>query len=257
MNDLEFRQRALANPRDDSPEFLAAARQSAERRRLLEEVRAFEERLQSTVHGVEAPAGLRQRLRDPGALASAPGTGGDGLAAGGEGGYFRHPSLWARALPAAACLLVVLGLVIGFWPRDRADSEFEQEVFSHLYREINFLDMNNEVGLPDVNELMAAVGGRFEDTGGTRALEVQVADDCWIARRYSAHLVLKGRRGAVTVMVVPNAPVKKERVIADARFKGVITPTDKGNLVVIGEKDESLERYRDLLADSFSWSASL
>jgi hypothetical protein len=65
--------------------------------------------------------------------------------------------------------------------------------------------------------------------------------------------VLKGNVGQVTVMMIPNDPIDTETTISDERFVGMITPTAHGNLVVVGEKDESIQMYSNMLAANINW----
>ena len=54
-------------------------------------------------------------------------------------------------------------------------------------------------------------------------------------------------------MVIPNEPIGGQIAISDDRFEGVITPTPGGNLVVIGEKEESIQQYSTMLAANITW----
>jgi hypothetical protein len=54
-------------------------------------------------------------------------------------------------------------------------------------------------------------------------------------------------------MVIPNEPIDSELSISDERFEGMITPTEHGNLVVVGEKDEAIQMYSNLLAANINW----
>lgn len=247
MNDLEFRQRALAEPRDRSPEFLAAARESAERQRFLEELLSFEDGLADGLR-IPAPERLRERLRDPEALEAER-----GAAAPMTGDAPPRRALWTRLLPVAASLLIAVVLGFTYWA-ERANAQFEEDIFAHVYREISYLEMDNDVDLPLINRYLAAIGGRLEESGETEALEIHVADDCWVINRDdSVHLVLAGERGPVTVLMVSNSPVRREFEIEDERFAGLVTPTPRGNLVVLGEKSEALTRYQRLFANNLSW----
>lgn len=246
MDDLEFRQRALANPRDTSPAFLEAAKRAPERRRFLDELLRFEQGLETALR-IPAPPGLWKKLRTPPRLPAAPAAN-DGLAI--EAPARRRRFAWLA--PAAACLFIAFGAVLDVWPAARADSRLEREIFAHIYRELSYLGMNDDVSLATVNLYMAAVGGRLLDSKEIARLKVEVADDCWV-RANTVHLVLEGERGDVTVLVIRNSPVKREFPIDDARFTGLVTPTRGGNLVVLGEKQEPISRFRTLFANNLDW----
>lgn len=271
MNDLEFRQRAYANPQDESDEFLAAILESPERQQLLSELQAFNVELTRTLLDVPDSNELKQRLLDPVALSrtlasgsasesapdiapdttpdTAPDTAPDSStirsAAANEG------SFWRRALPVAAGLILAISIAFNYWPT--SNRALEQEVFAHIYEEIDFLEMDDNVSMATINGIMANVGVQFKERFDFADIEVQVASDCLIAREHSLHMVVKGEKGPITMMIIPNFPVKNEFSISDSRFEGIISPTPNGNLVVIGEKDESLDRYTILLASNINW----
>ena len=87
-------------------------------------------------------------------------------------------------------------------------------------------------------------------------IEIDVSEDCWVDFQNGVkgvHIVMKGNVGQITVMVIPNEPIGGQIAISDDRFEGVITPTPGGNLVVIGEKEESIQQYSTMLAANITW----
>jgi hypothetical protein len=245
MNDQQFHERLLANPEDNTSDFLAALHDRPDREALRAEVRGFEQQLRHELLAVSAPPELRQKLLDPVALEAA-GHGSRWFAAANADSFMR------RALPVAACLLVALGIV--WFNGLRSNAQLEQEIFDHVYREAAFLERDQVLALTQVNSLMGAiVGASFEPGAEMDQLEVTYADDCWIARHISFHLIMKGKKGAVSVMMIPNSPVSSEFGIGDERFQGLVTPTSGGNLVVIGEKQEAIREYQDLLSHNLHW----
>lgn len=241
MNDLEFRQRALANPRDEDPALEAAAAASPERRRFLDELRVCESRIEGALR-VTPPGELAARLLDPEALAARAPL---------RGAASARP-LWRRLLPFAASLLLAVGLGVGWW-YESGPRQLEREIFAHIYREANFLQADDQVELPQVNRHMAAIGGELRYTPEVARVKVKGAEDCWVAQSNTVHLVVKGDKGAVTVLMIDNAPVAREFNIADERFAGLVTPTPGGNLVVVGEKHEPVGRVKSAFEGSLHW----
>lgn len=245
MNDQQFHERLLANPEDSAADLLAALHGRPDREALRAEVRAFEQTLRRELQAVSVPADLRQKLLDPARLqAATPAR--HWFAAANADSFVR------RALPVAACLLIALGIV--WYDGLRNNAELEQEIFDHVYREAAFLERDQVLALAQVNSLMGTiVGASFDASDEMQQLEVTYADDCWIARHISFHLIMKGKNGAVSVMMIPNSPVSSEFDIGDERFQGLVTPTSGGNLVVIGEKQEAIREYQDLLSHNLHW----
>lgn len=244
MNDDQFFERAHADPHDQSPEFLDAAAQTPERRQLLDELKRLDADLHQGLESVVAPTDLKQ------SLLAIPGVHG-----GASGEQAANDSLFRRLAPLAASLVLAVGLVAVLYSSQ--SNVMENMVFDHLYSELEFLDREGDISVTEVNAIMAAwIGGEFRQTEDTEALEITMTKDCFIDFENGVqgmHLVIKGDRGPVTVMVIPNTPLDAEMAISDDRFDGVISPTDGGNIVVLGEKEEPIHRYSTLLAGNMSW----
>jgi len=57
----------------------------------------------------------------------------------------------------------------------------------------------------------------------------------------------------VSVIVINNSPVSVEYSFHDDRFNGIVVPMGEGNMVLVGERNEDLEQYKTLFADSIDW----
>jgi len=245
MNEQQFLERAHANPHDDSAEFLAAVAQSPQRQQLLAELLKFDGALKAGLASVKPPASLCQALLDIPEGSLHPDS---GVAAAND-------SFCRRNFRYAAGLVIALG-IIGIYNQGEANP-LEEMVFSHIYSEMDFLEDDTPVSLDNVNFIMAAlVGNEFQSSPDMQNLQINVTKDCYvdfINGLQAVHIVMQGEVGPVTVMVIPNTPVASEFAIADGRFEGVISPTPGGNLVVVGEKSESIQQYSSLLAANINW----
>ena len=245
MNEQQFLERAHANPHDDSPEFLAAATENAQRQQLLDDLKRFDGALKAGLASAQPPTSLRQALLDIPAGSVHPDT---SVAAAND-------SFWRRNFRYVAGLVIALGIV-GIYNQGEANP-LEEMVFSHIYSEMDFLEDDTPVSLDNVNFIMAAlVGNEFQSSPDMQNLQINVTKDCYvdfINGLQAVHIVMQGEVGPVTVMVIPNTPVASEFAIADGRFEGVISPTPGGNLVVVGEKSESIQQYSSLLAANINW----
>ncbi len=73
---------------------------------------------------------------------------------------------------------------------------------------------------------------------------VNYAGNCDIRNKQKgAHIVLQGKKGPVTVLIMPAEEVTARRRISDQRFHGVIIPAPRGSYAIVGEHDEALEPY--------------
>lgn len=243
MNDREFTERLFANPQDDSPEFLAALEGNSPREEQRAKLRDFDAVLRRELTSIAVPGDLRQKLLNPAGNSAARNSNEHAAA---NAHWFR------RALPVAACLVVAIGL--GVYSRGAQNAELEAEILAHVYWEAAFLDRTEALGMPALNaKLDEVLGASMEDDGDTADMLVTYADDCWVAKKIAVHMIMRGETGPVSVMMIPNTPVDSEFSIGDERFEGLVTPTAGGNLVVIGEKQEAIAEYRNLVAGNLHW----
>ncbi len=245
MDDQLFLERAHANPHDDSAEFILAASENPARQTLLENLKALDERLESGLGSVSAPDHLKQALLDIPEGSLHPDT--QAVSA--------NDSFWRRNFQYAAGLVVAVGVIALMLPGK--DSPLEEVVMRHLYSEMAFLEDDTPVSMSFVNNLMtSSLGTGFLQSPEMENIEIDVSQDCWVDFQNGVkgvHMVMKGNVGQITVMVIKNQPLAREIAISDERFEGIITPTPGGNLVVIGEKDESIQQYSSMLAANINW----
>lgn len=142
-----------------------------------------------------------------------------------------------------------------------AEIAFGSEVIQHLYHEVNEINSINDdtelstVSVPVVVEVMAQADTQFNEEKFLSAMPVRFAKPCVVLPEFqSAHLMLHGNHGAVSVIVINNEPVTTEYSIRDGRFQGVVVPMSKGNLILIGEQDENVDSIKSLFAQNVSWS---
>ncbi len=201
----------------------------------------LEESIRRELLSVSAPAELRQKLLQVSALPA----------------QAANDSLFRRILPVAACLAVALGITL--WTtndqHEALEDALEKEIFAHMYLEGQLDNATASViPLSAVNDRMEQVmGAHLEMSEAVSDLQVTFAKDCWVAQQVAFHLIMKGKTGAVTVMMIPSESKDAEFDISDERFNGLVTPTDGGYLVVVGNKQEPIAEYRNLLSRNLGW----
>ncbi|MGV3591142.1 MAG: DUF3379 family protein [Gammaproteobacteria bacterium] len=215
--------------------------------------RELDELIRGTLLSVSAPADLRQKLlsmsTEPEVSAPQPRPWHAFASA--------NDSLFRRILPVAACLVVALG--IAFWSTADRQAALADEIFTHMYLEGQLDNANADVlPLDMVNtRLKQWKGAHLAMADADADLDVTFAKDCWVAKQAAFHMIMKGKTGAVTVMMIPDRdPVggaAREFNISDATYSGLVTPTEHGYLVVIGNKREPLTAYRNLLSGRLEW----
>ena len=101
---------------------------------------------------------------------------------------------------------------------------------------------------------MANAGTRLVSYGPAQEFEVRSAKPCEILPAYqSAHLVLEGSHGAVSVIVINNSPVDVEFNIRDDLFNGIVVPMEQGNMILVGEKNEDLNQFASMFSGNVEW----
>ncbi len=257
MDELEFHKRVLESPIVVDQELLDAASENPALQQILDEARAFESELQATIDDIEIPEGLSaQLLAIPSAEDYSSSDSNVLRIKAPRAKYFQY-----LALAAGLVLAVSISFNLG---QNSAPSEddisFGNSVLAHLYEDADEINAINSgvfgdiVAMPAVNETMANAGTLLASNELTQSLTVRSAKPCIIIPAFeSAHLLIEGSQGAVSIFVINNSPVHAEYQIRDERFSGVVMPMGKGNMILVGEKDENLEQYKDLFSDSVEW----
>ena len=251
MNNSEFERRVFANPDDTSEDFLQALSEDPERQDFLSNVKTFDQRLIAKLNGVAVPTGLAERLKNNVDDAEEPATPSNVIS-------LRHPWYKSTGFALAASIVFCVGIAYVALFRNTGPSSaelaFGQQVLDHVYMELDQFDVNNDFSIQLVAEVVANVGGQFNNNAPLEGRRVLFAKPCVVVpQSNSVHLVLQGNEGAVNVVVVKNTPVHQEFSFSDERFDSVVIPFEDGNLILVGEKAERLTNYREMLASNFDW----
>jgi hypothetical protein len=257
MDNSEFETRVFANPEDNEQDFLDAVIALPERQQLLNEVRSFNDRLGRLANGVSAPPELASRLKslvtptDEEVQQKSPA----------PDNVVRFPGrLWpTRRMSMAAVLVLAVGVayssLFGSNQPSAAEMAFGQQVVNHIYMELEEIRASSGASMQQVNQAVSSIGGTLVNDEAMSQLGISYAKPCAILPQgSSAHLVVKGNRGAVNIIITDNSPVRREFSFADERFEAVIIPLENGNLILVGEKNERLSDFQQVLNESVNWT---
>lgn len=235
MDDLEFNSRAHSNPYDSSRDFLDALSGRHDRQQLLNELRALDDQLRELSTSLSIPPDLRQKLLSP-----------------------QKPSWLKRSAYAmAASLVLAVGLTISTLSyRPSADEiAMHDAMIAHLYHEEPRYRDATPISWSEVEPVLAEAGIHMSMLDGSTPLIVTFANLCRFGNSQRAvHLVTVGEHGPVSVILVRSSPIGGEIPVEDQRFQGRIKPVSQGNMAVIGEKNESLDKFESLLNSTVEWS---
>lgn len=141
-----------------------------------------------------------------------------------------------RLLAYAASVLVALGAALALMWEPRSQ-EIDRLVMEHILDEPAHLMSQDELPIERVARVLANVGVTLRGELGV----IRFADNC--PGRPGAHLVLAGRNGPVTVMIMPTRPVPTRQVLAHGGFSGIVVPAGTGSLAIVGFPGEPLDEH--------------
>lgn len=215
MSCFEFRRVCIAEPRSAAIEYRRHRETCSACATFAEKQEGFERALTKAIH-VDVPPELNARL------------------------ILRQTTQRAfslnRVLAYAASVFVILGAIAGVMWGSRSQS-LDQLVIAHILDEPEHLMSRDDVPVARASHVLARVGVTLRGDLGV----IRFADNC--PGRPGAHLVLAGRQGPVTVLVMPTMPVSARQVLAHGGFSGVLVPAGKGSIAIVGLPGESLDEH--------------
>lgn len=247
MNKSEFESRVFANPSELDQETTHFANSSPEYKQLLEDAQKFDRRLQTGLLEIPIPQNLAARLKS--AVTNIPETKISTVPT------WRNVRAFALAASLALALAVTFSVLVDPAGPSAEELAFGQNFLRHVHLETEGLDTPADLNLQGVNAVMSVVGGQLRVNDSTRSLRVSFAKPCFVAgQSRSAHFVIIGEQGNIDIFVLDNSPVGGEFPVSDDRYNATVIPMTRGNLVLVGEKSESLNRVRELVAENIEWS---
>ncbi len=262
MDEIEFRKRVYANPAAPEQELVDAARDNPDYQEILNQTQAMERQVDAVVNAIAVPEGLEAKLLAiPQQATEVTGSVGTvARSAAANSSFFNYYAI-------AASLLLVIGVTFTLSSNRGptvTDLAMQDGVFTILYSEPQMLatvpSLNTgptpvALSMGSVNEVMADAGVQLVSNTTQQDMDIYSATPCVILPAYkSAHLVLQGEEGAVSVFVINNSPVQNEYQIRDSRFQGLVMPASEGNMILIGEQGENLEELKQTVANSMDWT---
>ncbi len=82
---------------------------------------------------------------------------------------------------------------------------------------------------------------------------ITYAQSCVINGKEVPHLVIQGKRGPVTVLLLPDETIGETIPLTGEHIDGFILPVGSGSVAIIGERAETLHLIKDRVVDSVTW----
>jgi len=213
MNCLDFRRAFLVDPTQHDPDFRTHAEHCPVCGEFLRAQGRLDERLRRTL-AVPAPETLAARILLRRSFAQ----------------RLRHP-------PAIAATVIVAVAAGVFASLSTQPPALEGEVLAHIRAEPEHLHTRQAEAPDKLASVLRALGVGMEAT----AAKVRYAGICDIRNRPGAHLVLEGKRGPVTVLILPGETVHERRSIHGDGRQGALLPAGPGSVAIVGETGEAIE----------------
>ena len=165
----------------------------------------------------------------------------------------RSESTWSAFLAAGILLAVGIAGWLGLnWNhRFQVNHGLQTAVISHIQDELDHLHADHNIKPGAVAYLLSQFGAAVKGDVG----RVNFISRCDIRRQSGVHMVVPGRQGPVTVLIMPGEHRMEREQIRSSRYTGVIIPTDYGSMAVVGERLEPVEQIAEKMQQTIVWDA--
>lgn len=151
----------------------------------------------------------------------------------------------------AATVVIAAFLGIRMFDGDVTYASLADEIVAHLDHEPYALRVTDEA-VSD-RRLARVVPANVANMNHHAGL-ITYAQTCVINGKEVPHLVIQGKSGPVTVLLMPDEMVEGAQEIEGESINGVILPVGSGSIAIIGEEDERLDTIQESVMNSVSWS---
>ena len=160
---------------------------------------------------------------------------------------------FAKPIRFAMAATVLLAVLIGIRLSGYGTSyiSLEEQVLAHVDREPRALRVTS-TPVSD-SRLAAMVPADIASVNHDAGL-ITFAQSCRINGNLVPHLVVQGKRGPITILLMPEESVSDARTFEGDNVHGVILPVGSGSIAVIGDREEQLGRVTQNMLDSVNWS---
>lgn len=165
----------------------------------------------------------------------------------------RHISYQWLAAAAAVVLAVIVG--VGVWQyRQNSPAMLGKALVAHVMnpQEADALDP----GRPAIRDVSFITGVLNKAGVSMRGHmdDISYARTCLFRGEWVAHLVVQGRDGPVTVMILPHIHVTKPTHFNEDGFQGVIMPSGKGSIAILADNPTPMMPIAHVFMKMVQWS---
>ena len=130
-------------------------------------------------------------------------------------------------------------------------SALAEEVIAHLDYEPHALVVSTDA-VPEqrLHSVVNNSGVKIDSNVGL----VTYAQSCIINGKTVPHLVVQGKLGPITLLLMPDESVDRAVPLSGESVQGVILPVGSGSIAIIGEREEDLSQIEQQVVDSVEFS---
>lgn len=235
MDDIKFRHTAIATPNDKSDEFLQRIANSDSDKARVKQGKQFDAQLQ-TLLKVDVPEDLSDKILLEQSFVVEK--------------ERINSGRWHIAI--AASIAFVIGITLPLLNNfNHSPSDIGEVAMQHVKAEYYFTAQSNErADLKMVNAKLARYGAEAHGNLGN----VTFVNYCDFEGTPALHMVMQGEKGQITVFVVPSDAnfIETDR-FNNQHLKGITEKMGNTNVVIVGERDESLQSIREMMQNNIQW----
>ncbi len=238
MDDLQFRRSIYADPNSADKDIIAAQNADPAKKQFAQEIAQLDQQIKKAMD-VDIPEDLYNKLMLKQVLVS----------------HQQQKRKSRIHLALAASIAFVLGISFTFWQSSTPYNDIGALSLAHVAHEtMHFADEDHsqaQVSLTSLNEKMADFNAQFSQSFG----KLISAGYCNFGGIKSLHLIYQGELGPVTVFVMPNEEgLAFTANFANEKLKGQSIHFYHANIVVVGDKNEPLNQWRENIEKNLTWS---
>jgi hypothetical protein len=155
-----------------------------------------------------------------------------------------------RYMAVAASLLLIVG--VSFLANNLSQSDnptLEQVVLSHINSEPEMLSLASYIPQDDLKKSLLGFGAKLQQP----MANVSHVELCDIGDTKGIHLVMKGEKGPVTLLLLPTIKSKLTHSFAEGGWVGYTEPLGQGTIAIVGKQGEALDKIDRSVRDAISW----
>ena len=236
MDDLQFRRTMYADPKNTDEAIIAAIESDPAKQKFAAELDKLDDKIAQALN-VPVPDDLYNKLILRQTMAS----------------HQQQKRKGRIQLAIAASVAFAVGITFNTLQVSSPYSNLGDYAIAHVNHEAQYFSNNDnaQVTLASLNQKMASFKGSFASSFG----KLISAEYCRFDGIQSLHLTFQGKSSPVTIFIVPaNGDLEFSDFFSDDLLNGESLKFKDTNIIVVGDKNEPLQQWRENINKNISFS---